>query len=98
MESKQKIIFEKGVFLNKKGQHSVASIWGRLERCPNDQKTHFSYDGQLKIRDCSTVIHLNLDWCSDPRRSGQTRDGVLYKLDTMIKFLSMYKKAIEEKT
>lgn len=94
--AKNKVIFEKGVFLNKKGYHSDATIWGRMITYSIDGGG-VSCDGLLKVRDCNHTVTLNLDWSSSGR-SEQSRENVLHKLDSMIKFLTEYKTAIEKKT
>jgi len=96
-KQKSKTIFERGVFLNKKGQHSDASVWGRMKMYKTDKDRVFC-DGELKVRDCNHSITLNLDWDTGDGYRDQTRANVLFKLNKMIDFLQEYRDAIEKKT
>lgn len=85
---KPKYKYYKREFLNKPKYHTIAFILASIEKSDGCYR---EYDCELSIGDCSRIINLDLDLCSN-----EDYKNSMYKLDKLINILSEFRDKFKE--
>ena len=93
---KDKTIFSVRKFLNKKGFHSNAFIFGEITKSISNSKNKKTgkvkenvwRDAELKVADCDRIVSLSMDF----HTIGLANNSI-YKLDLLIETLKEFREA-----
>lgn len=85
---KKKVLFHRKDFINSEGHLSDASICSSISRSSYSDEKWF-WETELKIRDCSNMVYLELELNGDDERK-----NTIYKLGVLIDHLNDLQEAI----